>query len=389
MKTSIQSYLKEQLELHPSIMPRDMIKLCYQSAFGAEHLLSDLAAAKEYLRLEIDSVDDSGDALFEPVSADVCRVNLSSWKAKNLPADWLFNMFALTASVTINGDGCAIFARHIAEVTSMAQSGELPFSADEWRKFYDEYEQGGVRAVHHSDEYRETEKPAYRIVLSRFTRLFPILELIAKKAHAERAETAPQGDGSQETTTAVVSVSAETAPQGDGSQETTTLVVVSVDGRAASGKTTLAAELAKITGAGVVHMDDFFLPLDLRSDERFAEAGGNVHYERFLSEVMPFIRDEGAFAYRIFDCGELDFVGLRDVVPSRIRVIEGAYACHPKFGDYADVRVFSDVEPTEQMARIVSRDGDEMAEMFRSRWLPFEEHYIEACGIMEKADLII
>ena len=36
--------------------------------------------------------------------------------------------------------------------------------------------------------------------------------------------------------------------------------VIAIDGRCASGKTTLARELAERLGAGVIHMDDFFLP---------------------------------------------------------------------------------------------------------------------------------
>ena len=34
--------------------------------------------------------------------------------------------------------------------------------------------------------------------------------------------------------------------------------IISVDGRAAAGKTTLAARLSQLLGASVIHMDDFF-----------------------------------------------------------------------------------------------------------------------------------
>jgi len=358
--------LLEQIKLHPSIMPRDVVKLCYQSAFGAEHLLSDLVAAEEYLKREIASVEKSGDSLFEFVSDDICRINLSAWKEKKLPIDWLFNMFVMTASASGDDNGDVIFRQNIDEVNSMAQSAELPFSADEWRNFYEDYEKGGVRAIHHSDQYRASENPSYRIVLSKFVRLSPLLELIA-------------GRMASAATNFTVPASAETVPS----------VVVSLDGRAASGKTTLAAQLAQISGAGIVHMDDFFLPIDLRNEARFAEIGGNVHYERFLKEVMPHIRSESAFSYQIFDCGEMDFRGRRNVEKSLIRIVEGAYASHPKFGDYFDIRVFSDVTADEQMKRIINRDGEEMAEMFKSRWLPFEEQYIEAYAVMQNADLVI
>ena len=62
--------------------------------------------------------------------------------------------------------------------------------------------------------------------------------------------------------------------------------IIAIDGRCAAGKTTLAARLAKELGGDVIHMDDFFLPLELRTEERFREPGGNVHYERFKTEVL-------------------------------------------------------------------------------------------------------
>ena len=78
--------------------------------------------------------------------------------------------------------------------------------------------------------------------------------------------------------------------------------VIAIDGRAASGKTTLAAALAAETGGAVVHMDDFFLPAELRTPQRLAAPGGNVHAERFAEEVLPFLRQGRPFCYRRFDC---------------------------------------------------------------------------------------
>jgi len=83
----------QQLSLHPSIRPRDVIKLCYQAAFGAEHLLTDLSAAEKYFRGEYDSVAaDASAPLFENISPEICRVNLAAWKASNLPCMWLFHV---------------------------------------------------------------------------------------------------------------------------------------------------------------------------------------------------------------------------------------------------------------------------------------------------------
>ena len=65
-----------------------------------------------------------------------------------------------------------------------------------------------------------------------------------------------------------------------------TPVLVALEGGSASGKSTLGAQLAQAMGATLVHMDDFFLPVELRTPERFAQPGGNVHWERVKAEVL-------------------------------------------------------------------------------------------------------
>ena len=63
-------------------------------------------------------------------------------------------------------------------------------------------------------------------------------------------------------------------------------LIVALDGRCASGKTTLAALLQQQTGCSVVHMDHFFLRPEQRTRERLEQPGGNVDYERFLACLL-------------------------------------------------------------------------------------------------------
>ena len=163
--------------------------------------------------------------------------------------------------------------------------------------------------------------------------------------------------------------------------------VIALDGPAASGKTTLAEMLKTLLPADVIHMDDFFLPIPLRTPERFAQPGGNVYYERFREEVLPNLRRPEGFAYRRFDCSVMDFRGERTVETLPFRIVEGSYSTHPALGRYADITVFSQVEPQEQMKRILHRSGPEKAERFRREWIPLEEAYFSAYDIRKQADL--
>ena len=91
----------------------------------------------------------------------------------------------------------------------------------------------------------------------------------------------------------------------------------------------------------------------------------------------------------MFDCSQMDFGGTKEIPAAPVRIVEGSYAHHPALGDYADLKVFSTVEEGEQMARILRRNGERMAEMFRSRWIPMEERYFDHFAIREKAHICL
>lgn len=167
--------------------------------------------------------------------------------------------------------------------------------------------------------------------------------------------------------------------------------VIVIDGRAASGKTSLAALIAERTGGVVIHMDDFFLPPCLRTESRLAIPGGNVHSERFQEEVIPFIRSGRVLSYRRFDCDSSSYAAEKVVIDASRRpvIVEGAYSLSPSFGKYYDFSVFMDIRPEEQMRRIRIRNGEEKARIFAERWIPLEEMYISAFSIPGRADIII
>ena len=159
---SIEKYLVEHVKRHPSMMPQDVIKLCYQAAFGAEHLLSDLSAARRYFDLELDSVQAVDGELYEMISDAVCRVNLAVVKAGRISCDEIFDAFV--ASASISADGQERFTGFIQEAEKIVLSGICNFPVEQWREFMERYSSAGMPAVHHSQRYREAEKPAYRII---------------------------------------------------------------------------------------------------------------------------------------------------------------------------------------------------------------------------------
>ena len=165
--------------------------------------------------------------------------------------------------------------------------------------------------------------------------------------------------------------------------------IIAIDGRCAAGKTTLAARLVKELGGDVIHMDDFFLPPALRTQERRSEPGGNVHYERFLTEVMPKLASGQAFSYQRFDCSRMAPGDWLPVQNNGFVFVEGAYSCHPVLGEYMDRKVFLDIDHETQTERIRTRNGEDILQDFLQLWIPLEEAYFQAFSLEENTDYII
>lgn len=172
-------------------------------------------------------------------------------------------------------------------------------------------------------------------------------------------------------------------------RQTQNSVFVAIDGRCAAGKTTLAAELAAgCLDCTVVHLDDFFLRPEQRTQERLRQPGGNVDYERFLSEVLlPLRRGDSTVIYRAYDCRTQTLKKSVILPRTAVLIAEGAYSCHPALRRYYDLRIFLTVSPAEQMRRIQQRNGADAAR-FRDCWIPLEERYLSDCAVRQACELV-
>lgn len=156
-------FLKEHIETHPELLPQDIIKFCFQAAFGAEHLLSDKEFAGKYLHEEFSNTKAMDIPLYELLSDNYCRVNIAGWKYRNLSEESLLDLFFESVSnskYSVKEDICYVF-KLAADVIFDNCSKDF-FKA--WKDTLDEYIRSGIHAVHHSDHYREVYSPSYRVV---------------------------------------------------------------------------------------------------------------------------------------------------------------------------------------------------------------------------------
>ena len=161
-------------------------------------------------------------------------------------------------------------------------------------------------------------------------------------------------------------------------------ILVTIDGPCASGKTTLAAKLAAIFGAAVVHTDDFVIPHARKTAERLAIPGGNCDADRLAGEVAAPWKQGDPVVFRRYDCRQDRLLPEEQLPDGWILILEGSYCNLPAIRKYADVRIFLEAPWEIREVRLLERESARSMQMFRDRWIPLENAYFEAYGLPDE-----
>lgn len=171
-------------------------------------------------------------------------------------------------------------------------------------------------------------------------------------------------------------------------------LVVSIDGCCASGKSTLAQRLCADLDGDLICADDFFLPTALRTPERLNEPGGNIHYERFLEQIIkPLLARPDSLPvlqWEHFSCSSLSY----SPDPCRtagkpLLIVEGAYCMRPEFRSAYDISFFLSTSYENQLERIQKRNGAERLNAFIEKWIPMENRYFAFYDVSRCCDYLV
>ena len=163
---SFQQVVEYHLGSYPAMEVEDLYKLVFQAAMGSEHAVSDHRAAREWLERELSNLAAAApEPLSEPLSPDgaLVRVNLRTYDEQGGEVDRLLDAFVTTAK-RFEGSEDRLRS-YWSDIEAMALAAELPFGVVQLRELFSEMESRGFPPVHHSTQYREHYKPAYRVVL--------------------------------------------------------------------------------------------------------------------------------------------------------------------------------------------------------------------------------
>lgn len=334
---------------YPQLQIQDILKFLYQSAFGCEHSVSSLETVIENISKEYNNISRDIQFEIEPLDGDYCRVPLSCLN-KGLSVNTLGKLFFLSAKKETDGEKDLIKKLEIA--LQLVREKLLPFSENDFERAVEEWKANDFPAIRHSEVFREIYMPSYRVISNKF---IPFLSLFIELDKRLEKGT----------------------------------VKLAIEGGSASGKTTLSNILKNIYDCTVFHMDDFFLQPEQRTPERYAEAGGNIDRERFLSEILKPLSKGETINYRQFDCSSMTIGEAEQIAPKKLVVTEGAYSMHPELAKYYDFSVFLDISPEIQKERILKRNSKEMAQRFFNEWIPLEQKYFLNFNIPEHCNMKI
>ncbi|MFD6217050.1 uridine kinase family protein [Nocardia salmonicida] len=153
--------------------------------------------------------------------------------------------------------------------------------------------------------------------------------------------------------------------------------LVAVDGPGGAGKSTLAAQLAAVCAATLLHTDDF-----ASWDNQFD------WWPRLEQQILSPIARGGVGRYQRYDWDTKTLTEWHDVAPPAVLILEGVSAGRAVVRDRLSLLVWVQTPPEVRLARGLDRDGDGALGLWQ-RWMADEDLHFAADRTREHADVII
>ena len=155
--------------------------------------------------------------------------------------------------------------------------------------------------------------------------------------------------------------------------------VVTIDGPAGSGKTTLATNLAsKLEQASVIHLDELYEGWDKSLDQ--------VLFERIQAWILKPLENGLPPKHLRYDWGKSAFTSWNEVAYSPVVILEGVGSGHTSLRQQVSQAIWIEADEELLLERVVKRDGESVrAEMLI--WQEREKAYFELHEVKNSANL--
>lgn len=366
-----QRNLQEIISLHrqryPLMEPVDYGKLLYQNEFGPEHMIHSPEAVEEWIVREwrecatsFPRQNDFGETRvrdtcgegtsvegthgkeprIEDIGNRLYRFHLTDGYDIPLAAPLLARLFYRTAGAH----------RGTKEGLSRKLALLKELGVPRMESWLEEYIRTGCPALGHSGAFRQAYAPHYRLLRDEYAIYFPVIyrveKSLAQSGHA----------------------------------------VIAIDGPCGGGKSSLAALLSDLFPSRVLHMDDYYLPLERRAPGWEHTPCGNMDLDRFRRQALLPAADHMPIICRPYSCREGRLLPPETLPAAPLTIVEGSYSLHPLLAPHIDLKIFLRCDSREQLSRLCRRENTR-PDAYLQRWIPLEQAYYRAFDIPAQCDL--
>jgi hypothetical protein len=157
--------LRSHLTRYPDMQIQDVYKLIHQSTLGSEHAGTDPEAARKWIERELVEVgEEPVEPVVDPISPDgeIVRVHMRPYVLSGGSVETLFSAFIRTAN---EYPGDRVLLKKYWDIAA-PMSG---FPITDMENFIQTMDSKGYPAVHHSLEYKNAYRPAYRVISRKYS----------------------------------------------------------------------------------------------------------------------------------------------------------------------------------------------------------------------------
>ena len=166
-ESAVRDMCEQMVAQYPEANLQDVYKTCYQDFFGAEHLMQDTAAARQYLRYELSQMDDAPTEYAMPLREPTGfrhrfeRINLVLVQNGTISEEQLLQLFidAAGKNNALHGQ----WEEEWQQIERIALEVHPAWRDDELQTLLREAA-SNRQAVRHSENFRNSYKPHYRII---------------------------------------------------------------------------------------------------------------------------------------------------------------------------------------------------------------------------------
>lgn len=153
--------------------------------------------------------------------------------------------------------------------------------------------------------------------------------------------------------------------------------LICLDGPAGSGKTSLAASIAALAPAQVVHMDDLY-----------EGWGGLLDGQKHAAALLAPLSESRPGTYCPFDWHTMARGPERTLAPSPLLILEGVGSWSRQIAAWVTTLVWLDAPAAVRRPRVLERDGDSIAPYWDD-WAHDEDAVFADEGTRDRADVVL